>query len=83
MYSVIIFLSQLTLLRWLIFLTWNPECDSYLPALLDLFISSGTSICSTMAFPPLENFILTTGYPVSLQAYDTIIVLIGMVFVII
>ena len=56
-YSVIIFLSQLTLLRWLIFLTWNPECDSYFPALLDLFISSGTSICSTMAFPPLENFI--------------------------
>ena len=43
------------LIRWLTFITWNPECDSYLPALLDLFISSGTSICSTMAFPPLEN----------------------------
>ena len=25
------------------------------PALLDLFISSDTSICSTMAFPPLGN----------------------------
>ena len=31
-------------------------CDSHSPALLDLFISSDTSICSTMAFPPLGNF---------------------------
>ena len=30
-------------------------CDSHSPALLDLFISSDTSICSTMAFPPLGN----------------------------
>ena len=29
--------------------------DSHSPALLDLFISSDTSICSTMAFPPLGN----------------------------
>ena len=29
------------------------DCDSHSPALLDLFISSDTSICSTMAFPPL------------------------------
>ena len=28
-------------------------CDSHSPALLDLFISSNPSICSTMAFPPL------------------------------
>ena len=41
--SVIIFLSQTILLRWLTFL------------LLDLFISSDASICSTMAFPPLGN----------------------------
>ena len=27
-------------------------CDSHSPALLDLFISSETSICSTMVFPP-------------------------------
>ena len=33
-----------------------PDCDSRSPALLDLFISSDTSICSTMAFPPLGNF---------------------------
>ena len=30
-------------------------CDSHSPALLDLFLSSDTSICSTMAFPPLGN----------------------------
>ena len=32
-----------------------PDCDSHSPALLYLFISSDTSICSTMAFPPLGN----------------------------
>ena len=31
------------------------DCDSHSPALLDLFISSDTSICSTMPFPPLGN----------------------------
>ena len=31
------------------------DCDSHSPAFLDLFISSNASICSTMAFPPLEN----------------------------
>ena len=33
-----------------------PGCDPHSPALLDLFISCGTTICSTMAFPPLGNF---------------------------
>ena len=37
------------------FPTRIPECDSHSPALLDLFISSDASICSTMAFPPLGN----------------------------
>ena len=37
------------------FPTWIPDCDSHGPALLDLFISFDTSICSAMAFPPLEN----------------------------
>ena len=32
-----------------------PDCDSHSPALLDLFISSDATICSTMAFPPLGN----------------------------
>ena len=37
------------------FPTWIPDYDSHSPALLDLFISSDASICSTMAFPPLGN----------------------------
>ena len=37
------------------FPTWIPDCDSHSPALLDLFISSDASICSTMAFPPLGD----------------------------
>ena len=32
-----------------------PDCDSNSPALLDLFISSDSSILSAMAFPPLGN----------------------------
>ena len=34
------------------FRIWIPDCDS--PSLFNLFISSDASICSTMAFPPLE-----------------------------
>ena len=37
------------------FPTQISDCDSHSPALLDLFHSSDTSICSTMAFPPLGN----------------------------
>ena len=37
------------------FSTWPPNLDSHSPALLDLFISSNASICSTMAFSPLKN----------------------------
>ena len=37
------------------FPTRIPDCDSHSPALLDLFISSDASICSTMAFAPLGN----------------------------
>ena len=37
------------------FLTRIPDCDSHSPALLDLFISSNASICSTIAFPTLGN----------------------------
>ena len=37
------------------FPTRIPDCDSHSPALLDLFLSSGAIICSTMAFPPLGN----------------------------
>ena len=38
------------------FPTGIPGFDSHSPALLDLFISSDASICSTMAFPLLGNF---------------------------
>ena len=31
------------------------DWDSHSPALLDFFLSSDASICSTMAFPPLGN----------------------------
>ena len=35
------------------FPTRIPDCDFHPPALLDLFLSSDSSICSAMAFPPL------------------------------
>ena len=37
------------------FHTWIPDCDSHSPALLNLFLSSDSSICSTMAFLPVGN----------------------------
>ena len=37
------------------FPTWIPDCNTHNPALLDLFLRSDASICSTMAFPPLGN----------------------------
>ena len=37
------------------FPNWIPDCDSHNPAPLDFFLSSDTSICSSMAFPPLGN----------------------------
>ena len=37
------------------FPTQIRDCGSHSLALLDLFISSDTSICSTMAFPALGN----------------------------
>ena len=44
----------MTLLRWLTFLL-GSQTVILSPALLDLFISSDASICSTMTFPPLGN----------------------------
>ena len=55
--SVIIFIISNDLTQLVNFPTWIPECDSHSPALLDFFLSSDTSICSTMAFPPLRNFV--------------------------
>ena len=45
----------MTLLRWLTFLLGSQTMILICPALLDLFLSSDASICSTMAFPPLGN----------------------------
>ena len=33
-----------------------PDCDSRSPAYLDFFLSSDTSTCFAMVFPPLGNF---------------------------
>ena len=52
--SVLIFLSQMTLLRWLTFLL-GSQTDSHSSTLLDFFLSSDASTCSTIAFPPLGN----------------------------
>ena len=38
------------------FPTRIPDCHSHNLSLLDLFLFSDASICSTMAFPPLGNF---------------------------
>ena len=54
--SIIIFVSDVDDLTQMVnFPAWIPDSDSHHPALLDLFLSSDTSICSTMAFPPLGN----------------------------
>ena len=96
MNSVIIFLSQTNLLRCLTFLLGSLTFDSHSPALLDLFLSSDASICSTMAFPPLKksvhafvsvsiDFSLNSKWdaPFRCIAYMTIPVLVGTVFMII
>ena len=53
--SAITFLSQMTLLRWLTFPLGSQTVMLIGPVLLNLFLSSEASICSTMAFPPLGN----------------------------
>ena len=56
-------------LTWMLnFPTRIPDCSSHSPALLDFFLSYETSICSTMAFPPLGNSdhvvaSVSTGFP--------------------
>ena len=49
-----------------------PDCDSQSPALLDLFLSSDTSICSTIDFPSLGNsdhvvVSVSIGFPSNLE----------------
>ena len=77
------------------FPTRIPVCDCHSPVPLELFLSSDTSICSTVAFPPLGNpdhviISVSTDFPSYSQRMPhfivllmTILVLIGMLFVII
>ena len=43
------------LIKMVNFPTWISDCDPYRPAFLDLLLSSDTSICSAMVFPPVGN----------------------------
>ena len=59
------------------FPTCIPDCDSHSLALLDFFLFSDTSICSTMAFPPLGNsdhavvsVSVHNGFPLAHKDYD-------------
>ena len=52
--SVIIFISN-DLTHMVNIPTQISDCDSHSSALLDFFLSSDASICSTMAFPPFGN----------------------------
>ena len=53
--SITIFTISNDLTQMVNFPTRIPDFDSHSPALLELFLSSDASICSTMAFPPLGN----------------------------
>ena len=50
------FLISNDLTQMVNFPIWIPACDSHGLTLLDLFLTSSASICSTMVFPPLGNF---------------------------
>ena len=71
------------------FPTRIPDCDSHSPALLDLFISPDTSICSTMASLPFGNsdyvvVSVSIGFPSNSQRrapFMAILELIGTVVV--
>ena len=77
------------------FPTQIPDCDVHSPALLDLFLYSDASICSTVAFPLLGNsdhaiVSVSIDFPVKSSRMPhfivwlmTILMLIGLVFVII
>ena len=50
------------------FPTQITDCDSHSPTLLYFFLSSDASICSAMAFPPLEILImLWSQFPLTFQ----------------
>ena len=95
---VIIFFISNDLTHMINFPYRVPHYDPDSPALLDLFLSSDPSICSTMTFFPLGNFdhvlvSVSSDFPKNSKQDTpfhrftaklmTILVLIGMVFVII
>ena len=54
------------LIQMVNFPTRISDCDSHSPALLDFFLSSDATICSTMASPPLEILIkLLSRFPLN------------------
>ena len=53
----IFFLSTPSLFIWANFSTWIPDCDTQNFALVDLFTSFNSSICSTVAFCQLKILI--------------------------
>ena len=53
--SVVIFLSQMTLVGWLTFLLGSQALILTFLLFWISFLSSNASICSTLAFPPLGN----------------------------
>ena len=57
------------------FPTRIPDYDSHSPALLDFFLSSDASICSTLSFPPLGN-----SDHVVLMTFHQILILLIMLF---
>ena len=52
------------------FPTCIQDCGSHSPALLDLFLSSDGSICSTMAFPPLGNYDYVVSVSIKFPSYS-------------
>ena len=59
--SVIIFLSQMTLLKWLTFLLGSQT----VMVLLFFILTFYTSICSTMSFPHWEILIMLSQFPLT------------------
>ena len=57
------------LIQMVNFPSWIADCDSHSATLLDLYLSSDASICSTMAFPPYGNsdhvVSVSIGFPIN------------------
>ena len=52
------------------FPTQTPNCDSHGPTLLDLFISSHASKCSTMDLPPMGNSDVVVSVSIDFPSYS-------------